>query len=308
MRELCISGGSQKGLAYLGALSYLQENDLITLKLLKKIIGVSIGSYICACFLIGYTIDEILDYILATDIQSFKDISITDSHLAILKGQKIREWVYETLKKKINPDITMLQLYELTNVEFIVATICLEDGLVYIDYKNRPNMKLYDLIISSMNLPFVFPPYVVNNEQGIPKTYVDGGLIDNFPMQLLSSDAIGITSEKNNNQVHISELNVFSFTKKLYDIMKHHIEDLKPYTSEYVYQLKVADIEPKNKGIGNNNTINLDIDIDDKITLYMSGYNYVKNSEITKKLLHKKQIKLNHQKVLEQIRNNFLEL
>jgi hypothetical protein len=289
IEELCISGGSQKGLSYVGALKYLEEIKIIDFKKLKKLIGVSIGSYIASSVLIGYTLDELLEHVMDTDIPSFMDISVKNSGVAILKGEKIRKWVHETIEKKCNVDITMLELYNMTGIEFIVATTCLEDGIVYIDYKNRPNMKLRDVIICSINVPFVFPPYIVKDENGIDKTYIDGGLIDNFPMHLLGHRAIGITSEKN-KKTDIGD-HIFSYIKSLYDIMKHHIEDLKPHKSEFVYVLRSKD----------KSTINLNINRDQKITLFMNGYNDTKNSEITKKLLKEIEIRNSFSKVLEEI-------
>lgn len=292
--ELCISGGSQKGLEYLGCVKYLEEIGILNIKNLKKIIGVSIGSYLCSCLLLGYSSDEILQDIMNTDIPSFVDVSVVD--LAVLKGEKIRSWVKETVSKKGNPDITMLELFNKTGVEFTITTTCLEDGLIYITHKNRPNMKLCDAIICSLNLPFVFPPYVLE-ENGIKKTYVDGGLIDNFPVHLLGSSAVGITSEKIKED---QNNNIFLYAKSLYDIVKLHLEDLKKSNTEFIYK-----IVSNEKGM-----LNLNLSSDNKITLFMNGYNFTKNSEITKKLIVIHTYLPNHKNkylnVLKQIKSKLL--
>ncbi len=292
--ELVISGGSAKGLAFSACLKYLEEVKLLDISKLKKVVGVSIGSFVLASYLIGYSIDEFLDLMLHADIPSFKDISGSSSSIAILKGSVFRAWVREIISKKIDPDITMLSFYKTSNIEFIIGTTCLEDGLIYISYKNRPNMKLIDALICSMNFPFVFPPYEVPDENGHIKKYIDGGLIDNFPLHLVGPDAIGITSKGSPKTTE--DLSIYSYMVLLFDLMKTHMDILTPHETEYVYRIDLTD---KSK-------INFDIDIDDKLTIFMEGYYFTKNSDITKKLLEKmstEKITLDFNKVLHSIKN-----
>jgi NTE family protein len=260
--ELCISGGAQRGIAFLGSMKFFEDKGLLSRKEIKKIVGVSIGALICISYIIGYDIAEFMEFVLRSDFLAFQDFSLTDNSVAILKGSMFRKWVRDILKDKIDPDITMSNLYKLTNIHFTVSTTCLEDGIVYISHETHPNFKLYDALICSMNFPFAFPPYEVDN-----KSYIDGGLIDNFPLHLLGSRALGINSyRKMHNK---KEFTPYTYMSTLLQLMTNHIKHSFVYKSDLVIDVDVSDLR----------VISFDVSIDDKITLYREGYDCAKNNK-----------------------------
>ena len=64
INTLCISGGGVKGISFLGALSYLLDKKHIDLNNIHTYIGSSVGSIISLLFVLGYSIDELIDFIL----------------------------------------------------------------------------------------------------------------------------------------------------------------------------------------------------------------------------------------------------
>jgi len=287
IEELCISGGSHRGLVFIGVLKYLIEEKVLDVKKLKKVVAVSIGTFVSMCFLIGYEMAELLQLVLDTNISLFKDISLVDNNVAILKGDIFRNWVYTSLAKKIDPDITFSQFYNKNKIDFTTVTTCLEDGLVYMSHLNFPDTRIYDALICSMNFPYVFSPYKVNG-----KTYIDGGLIDNFPMHLMGESAIGITTGKLiPDSDNVDEMTPFTYTTKLFQILSLHIKKLNPYNPEMVIKVFIPD----------NKRIDFDMSPDDKITLFRYGYDYIKSNGVIIEKCYCKEHKRKSKDVLKEI-------
>ena len=85
IKELCLAGACHRGISYIGALQYLEEEYLLDHTKLEKVIGVSIGSFVAACYIAGFKPMEFMETIVKYDTSTFKDISIMDpsSGLAI---------------------------------------------------------------------------------------------------------------------------------------------------------------------------------------------------------------------------------
>ncbi len=288
IEELCVAGACHRGISYIGAFKKLEQLGILSVTNLKKAIGVSIGSFICFCYLSGYKMDNLLEYVLETEISLFKDIELCENSL--LKGVIFRAWIHSCVTKvtkvlekgheadtktEHGADITMLQFYQKTNIDFTIVTTCLETGIVYINHTNYPDMKVYDALICSMNVPIVFPPYEVNG-----LTYIDGGLLENFPIHLLGHNALGIRSCRS------LSTGPFAPIDKMMSLITKHISNLHPPKSEFIIDLD-----------SDNAVINFDIDCDDKITLYRKGYESVEKSSVVQKILYK--IKFN--KILKEL-------
>ncbi|AYV79766.1 MAG: patatin-like phospholipase, partial [Faunusvirus sp.] len=72
----------------------------------------------------------------------------------------------------------------------IFSTSCISDYTVkYIDHTTYPDMSVLNGLRMSISLPIIFEPVVYNDE-----LFYDGGLLDNYPIQLATNDqsTIGI--------------------------------------------------------------------------------------------------------------------
>jgi len=265
--ELALSGACHRGIMYIGAFHYLEEIGLLKRSFLKKIVGTSIGSFVLACYISGYTINDLVNMILDVPFEIFKDWS-SEISINLFEGITFKTWVIKCLSKYIPVNITMEEFYKKTGIEFIISIVSLNSGLIYVSHKTRPNMILHDAVIASMNIPFVFPPYITS-DGSIKDIYIDGGLLDNFAIHLLGPRAFGIIPIR--KETPLSDIsNPFSYFLKMTELVGSLVRDLRRPQSEYIVEIYADD----------NDIIDFDLTKDEKITMYKFGYNSIKNSKI----------------------------
>jgi len=263
--ELCLSGGGVRGVYELGALKALEEAGI--LKNIKKAVGTSIGAIILCSYITGYTIDDIFDEVYKTETHSFAKLALNDS---IFEIKFLKDWIISFIKKRCPTieTITTLEFYNSYNITFITPTISLENGLEYISHITEPNMKIIDQLISTISIPFVFSPSIVNG-----KTYIDGGILDNYSIGALdtTNECIGIVVRcKRTPYVHG---NTLSFIKRILELIEHA-----PIINEHTIVLNIED----------SDIINFNLDIDDKVNMYRTGYNLTIVSDIYNKFVMKR--------------------
>jgi len=272
IEELCLSGAVHKGILYVGAFKYLEELGILNKKYLKKIIGTSIGSFVLACYVSGYTISQLVAMILEVDFAEFKDQDPNFSLVNLFAGHNFHNWVSKCLGKYLDPNITIGQFYEKFNIDFIIVVVSLENGLIYVSKDTRPHMSLFSAIMASMNVPFVFPPYQTSD--GLQNDiYVDGGLLDNFAIHLLGPRSFGITPVRKKQQCDIND--PISYFLKMTELIGSLIKDLRKPKTEYIMEITTNDTA----------IIDFDMSKDSKITMYFAGYNFTKNSDIPEKYI-----------------------
>ncbi len=168
--------------------------------------------------------------------------------------------------------MTFQELYLKTNINTILVTTVIvtsrdaetgiDEGVKLLSHLHTPTLSIYTGLIMSMNVPYIFPPLLYENNY-----YVDGGVLNNFPMELLSENALGLCVLSR----EINNINsIFSFSGKLFDIICNYIKKLKPTISnQFIINLNADDY-----GI-----VDFDINLDDKITLYKRGYDVICDHE-----------------------------
>ena len=86
-------------------------------------------------------------------------------------------------------DITFAQLQKITGKNFVVCVTNLTSRkFEYWGAFNYPNMSVITAVRASMGVPLIFTPVEWNNDW-----YVDGGLLNNFPIDFVDQDALGTT-------------------------------------------------------------------------------------------------------------------
>lgn len=205
IKELAISGGGIKGYAYLGALVRLEQLNL--LNSIEKISCVSIGSMFAVSFLLGYTMKELMDIFFDLDIRTLKDIDISDSvkRKSILKGEEYRKMLKYLYLQKYTKIPTLKELYDKTGIDLIIVTVNLsQQRIMYLNHKTEPDLDVYTATLMSSSIPYFFPPVKWNKE-----IYIDGGILDNNPIQCLSLDAWGICERIKNKKQKTKQLDNF---------------------------------------------------------------------------------------------------
>lgn len=95
------------------------------------------------------------------------------------------------INKGFSEDITFKELYEKIKKKLIMTVTCINDKKAYYySVDTFPDMKVIKAVRMSISIPIIFTP--VEHDSHL---YVDGGCIDNYPMQLFQDnldEVIGI--------------------------------------------------------------------------------------------------------------------
>ena len=194
IENLIFEGGGIKGIAYCGALRELQKHNL--LKNIKRYAGSSVGA-ITACLLaIGYTIDELEQILKDTNFEDFKDdkIGIIRDFYSLLNdygycpGNYLYDWLGFMIKAKVGKEnYTFSDLWNDKNIDLIITGTNLNRmNTYYFSHRTYPEMELRQAIRISASYPFVFVPVEFDGD-----LFIDGGVIDNYPLHLFDGEYPG---------------------------------------------------------------------------------------------------------------------
>jgi NTE family protein len=156
---LVLSGGGTRGFAHIGALQALEEAGIQV----DVISGTSVGSIVGALYADGYSPPEILDLFRKNRVIQLSRLTFFRKGMLSLAG----------LKKKINKYIRAKTFEELKQPLYVTVTNL---HLGEVDYVHTG--PLTDQIVASATIPILFAPVMINQEY-----YVDGAVIDNFPVK-----------------------------------------------------------------------------------------------------------------------------
>jgi predicted patatin/cPLA2 family phospholipase len=182
---ICLSGGGEKGIAFIGALKYLTKNTKLNLSKITNWLGTSVGSIISFFFCLGYSIDEIEEFILNFNFGILEKSLIIDvdtflTNYGLDDGTKIMYIIINFLKLKLNVnDITFIELYNITKKNLsMIGTNYTKGTEVCFNHINYPTLSVIKAIRISISVPLLFTPVLYNNDY-----YVDGGIINNLPIK-----------------------------------------------------------------------------------------------------------------------------
>lgn len=185
LKNLVFEGGGVKGIAFVGALQQLYKHNLLTN--IVNVAGTSAGSGVATLFACGYNTDELKNIVWKCNFNTFKDDSFGIFRdlwrlyysYGFHDGKELKIFHEKLIYDKLGiPNITFEQFYQLTQKDLTITGTCLTDSNIhYFNKDNTPNMIVSDAIQISMSIPYYFKPIVYNN-----KIFVDGGLLNNFPV------------------------------------------------------------------------------------------------------------------------------
>ena len=181
IQNLVFSGGGQRGFAYVGALEALQTRGLV-LANLNGVGGASIGALFSMLLCAGYTPGEMEQEMYALDIYKIVDFNITTlfQDYGLDDGRRLQKLLGKYLKQKqFKATITFREMYALTRMRLVVMGCNINTYDEYImSHETTPDMRVADACHMSMCLPLLFSPIKHRNA-----LYMDGGIVNNFPMQ-----------------------------------------------------------------------------------------------------------------------------
>jgi NTE family protein len=267
-----MSGGGTKGFCTLGALQYMQDNNIIINNNIKCYIGTSVGSIISYFLAIGYTPIEIVVYLCSNNV--LENFLSSFSNILELTGiydySMITKHCETMTLSKIGYVPTLNQLYENFGKKLIVCTYNLTKHMrEYISYSNYPDLSCLEAIRMSSNIPFIFDECIYNGDE-----YIDGGIIDNFPVNMNDmndnecNNPIGIYLDdlETKNKEEDDNSKILKLINKMYNIIMIPCKEKKSNINIDVIEIKVENIKIYNFSITHTK----------KLELFSYGYNRAK--------------------------------
>jgi len=156
-----LSGGGVRGFAHLGLLQVLEEAGVKP----YAISGVSAGAIVGALYAAGHPPEKILNILKSNSYFGWSSFLVNKDGLFSMKA----------LLKVLQTHIPTNTYESLQTKLFITAT----------DFANNTTVtfstgKLIETVIASASVPVVFEPVTIDN-----RALVDGGLLNNFPVEPL---------------------------------------------------------------------------------------------------------------------------
>lgn len=161
---LVLSGGGTRGFAHLGIIAALFDNDIYP----DIISGTSAGAIVGAFIAGGKKPDEIHQILKKGGFFKYTKLHLPVDGLLKLDG----------LKEIFEAEIPFKNIEDLP-VPLYVTVSNLNSGVV--EYKNKG--PLSKSVLASSSIPILFSPVALNAD-----LYVDGGLLDNVPIEPIKGD------------------------------------------------------------------------------------------------------------------------
>lgn len=212
IENLVFEGGGIRGIAYVGAIRYLEEQNLLLN--IKKIAGSSAGAITAGLLAIGCSSKQLEQVLMNMNFEDLKDKRCCcigrcwglANNFGVYKGKAFEDWYERFVKHTTGIDhITMKQIQEKYGIHLILCVSNLNEQKVeYISPETHPDMPLCCAVRASMGIPLV---YEVKRQSG--NIYVDGGLLNNYPINVFKDEmdvTLGLKlvmdQEERDNQIY----------------------------------------------------------------------------------------------------------
>lgn len=198
---LVLSGGGVKGVAHIGVIRALEENGISP----DFIAGASAGALVGALYAAGYSPGEMMDV--------FRDVPIFRlSHYAWGKPGLLNTEKFEGVLRDFFPD----DRFEALSKPLFITATDLNRGKTAVFHQGP----LIRPLLASAAFPIVFSPVEIGDT-----LYADGGILNNFPVDLLTDRCDHIIG------VYIHQLRTlspeeldgsFEVLQRVYEILVRH--------------------------------------------------------------------------------------
>lgn len=192
-----LSGGGAKGLAHIGVIRALEENNIP----IDYVAGTSMGAIVAGLYAAGYTPDQMEELFKSDQFKFWSTGKIQEEYRYFYsKLEESPSWLSFDLKKRDNKlkimlptniipeeqmDFAFMELFASTNAacnydfnKLFVPFLCVATDA----YDNKEVQlsagDLGEAIRASMTIPFYFKPIVIDST-----LVFDGGLVNNFPVK-----------------------------------------------------------------------------------------------------------------------------
>ena len=253
MKYLVLGPASMGIYAFLGRLKSMEKK----LSDVKEVSGSSAGSILALFWAMGMTVDEMIDISLNVDVSEFVKLNIGTffNKFGFVEMEPIREKLVEIC----GCDPTFAQLKR----KIYVSAFCLNTSKTeYFSVDTHPNMKVIDAVCMSIAIPMIFASSEYDG-----KTYVDGGTMEEYPMNPFI--------DKKPHEVACIKLVIDDIYKETMDNPKDFLEALIRSTlknrTRYTENFTMLNVD-----VGDAAIFDFNMSYEDKIRLLNVGYGYKK--------------------------------
>lgn len=251
---ICFAGGGIKGVAHVGALKALEEENIT----FDFIAGTSSGSIVATLYAIGYTADEIYDIFKKYN----KKINYVEGKniLKLIYGIIVKRRIIITglnsgkkIEKLINQECNKKQINNIEQVKkklFIPSVnLCNGKVVIFSSIKNRSsysdkiiyktNMNIGKAVRASCSYPGIFEPMPFEKE-----CLIDGGIRENVPWKELKENGVDkVLSIVFQNEIEEKEkINIFDTVSGSIELLCHELSNYELEGADYLLKIKTKDI------------------------------------------------------------------
>ncbi|MEO9954791.1 patatin-like phospholipase family protein [Nonlabens sp.] len=201
---IALSGGGVRGIAHAGVIKALQEKNITV----HQITGTSAGALVGALYAMGTDVDDIFNFFQKSNLFhprkfAFRQAGFINSSVFMENlSHYIPENNFECLKTPLS-----------------VTATDLNTGKLKVFKKGE----IYNAILASAAFPGIFTPIEIDGN-----IYVDGGVINNFPIDLLDDCDLKIGSYVNKVDLKSRKLkHSYDVASRAYAINQYHQDKIK---------------------------------------------------------------------------------
>lgn len=234
---LVLSGGGAKGFAHIGVLRVFEEEGIP----ISLITGNSIGALAGAMYSVGYSADQIEDFVKTQDWEALLSDGVPRALKSSFKKNYEQKYLMQLTLNKESKKLTLPSgLVSGNNIHNLFSGLAaaLPDSMNFSDLSIPFACVAYDLstgkeviinqgnlpkaMLSSMSIPGVFSPVDYNGMK-----LVDGGIINNFPVDVaknMGADIIiGVDLKQNDKDLEFESISqIFSEIINQMEAEKHN--------------------------------------------------------------------------------------
>lgn len=241
---LLLSGSYMYSMAVIEVLHKIQLSSIekCDINNFKCYNGVSAGAIICLCLVIGANLNQFNTFLCSHTNTNFIGNVGDIANGKFIDIDYITYIVDYILKmKNINKDISLVDLYKITEKEFNILVSC-KNKIECINYKTYPNMKVVDAIKYACYLEIVF-----HTKHKFEYDFKDCGYIHNFPIHFVRNlcpkyKILGLSLRFNRKNITTIDSLVYHITHlKQKEVININLDNVICYNILVTYQGYIKD-------------------------------------------------------------------
>lgn len=247
---LVLSGGGAKCFSQIGVLKVMEEAGIQ----IDYIAGTSMGAIVGGLYALGYSAEEMETYLRAVHWDRLLNDVVPRNRLSYFErknqGRYLVALPFEKFKVKMPTGINYAQ-YILTELSYLtqqsyhypsfkeypIPFMCMGTNLITGELKIFDNGHLAEALRASSSFPSLYVPYEIDNE-----VYVDGGVINNYPV-------VPLLEEADMDYIIGIDLQDFLYEKSEIESAAQVLEQISSFinAAEELHQMQYTDllIEPR---------------------------------------------------------------